>query len=172
MTLRRRFFLAAACLATAACSMSTPQPRVSAYGLEGMAMGVKRDQLFPKETKRMAGYYRPGSTVVPPKPIKQPTPHYPAIYKATGTEADVWVGLVVGKDGRVKDAKHLGESRSHFVPVALHAVRGWTFEPGTVNGKAQEFLTTVPIRFRLKDEPEPQPKAKQKPSQQQTRKQG
>jgi protein TonB len=100
------------------------------------------DVLPPPDTHVWAEQY--------PVPVTQVTPIYPEIAKDAGVEGLVIVKVLVGKTGRVLDAR-LDEKRQ--VPllndVALAAARQWVFTPALANGRPVAVWTAIPFHFRL-----------------------
>ena len=85
-----------------------------------------------------------------PAPIREVKPGYPEIARQAGVEGTVQVHVLVGTDGRVRDAVL---SKTIQVPmlndVALAAARQWVFTPGLANGKPVACWTAIPFWFRL-----------------------
>ncbi len=85
----------------------------------------------------------------PPVQLSKSMPAYPDDARRQGIEAVVVVKFVVDELGRVRDVKIL---RGHplFDDVVLSAIRSWTFQPGTIDGKPTRITRKVKIPFRLK----------------------
>jgi protein TonB len=76
---------------------------------------------------------------------------YPAIAKDAGIQGTVYVFFVVGKDGKVKDAKVLREVDPRLDKEALRVVKSLpTFEPGQQRGKPVSVQYTIPVRFTIR----------------------
>jgi len=103
----------------------------------------------------------PGTDVLPPpntyvwaeqypEAITEVTPIYPAIARDAGVEGLVIVNVLVGKTGRVLDAR-LDPKRQ--VPMlnesALEAARQWVFTPALANGRPVAVWTAIPFNYRL-----------------------
>jgi len=80
-----------------------------------------------------------------------PSPEYPAIARRRGYEGTVLVEVLVNRDGRVEDLR-LSQSSGYSVldQAAMNSMRGWLFEPATINDKKVEMWVKVPVRFHLK----------------------
>jgi protein TonB len=80
-----------------------------------------------------------------------PSPEYPAIARRRGYEGTVLVEVLVNRDGRVEDLR-LSQSSGYPVldQAAMNSMRGWLFEPATINDKKVEMWVKVPVRFHLK----------------------
>ncbi len=86
-----------------------------------------------------------------PRYKENPPPHYPEIARRRGYEGKTLLKVKVlenGKAGKIE----IEESSGFKVldTAALRSVRGWTFVPGTINGKRTEQWIRVPIKFVLK----------------------
>jgi protein TonB len=85
-----------------------------------------------------------------PSVVKEVKPPYPWLAKEAGIEGLVMVKVLVGTDGRVRDA--LLDTKLQ-VPMlneaALAAARQWIFTPGLAGGRPVACWTAIPFRFRL-----------------------
>jgi protein TonB len=85
-----------------------------------------------------------------PEPITEITPAYPDLAREAGVEGLVTVNVLVGKDGRVIEAR-LDEMRQ--VPMlndaALAAARLWVFKPALANNQPVAVWTAIPFKFHL-----------------------
>lgn len=84
-----------------------------------------------------------------PRATFQTSPHYPINLRREGVAGQVTVTFVVGRDGRVVDARVLEATHSDFAREAEQAVRKWRFEPGQRHGAPVQFRMTVPIVFSV-----------------------
>ena len=95
-----------------------------------------------------SGPLRLGSTVAPPKKIKDVRPVYPQVALATQARGTVILDVTIGTDGKVQDAKVI-----HSVPqldlAALEAVRQWEYEPTRINGALVALIMTVVVNFAV-----------------------
>jgi periplasmic protein TonB len=95
-----------------------------------------------------SGPLRLGSTVAPPKKIKDVRPVYPQAALATQARGTVILDVTIGTDGKVQDAKVI-----HSVPqldlAALEAVRQWEYEPTRINGALVALIMTVVVNFAI-----------------------
>lgn len=114
---------------------------------EATAMLVRATKLFPRTALERID--RMGREVVPPAVVSQPAPHYPFLDRVVEKQGLVWVGFIVGPSGDVTDAKVLADNDPKMAKAAIEGVRRWKFRPGEVDGQPQEFLVTIPVRFRL-----------------------
>ncbi|MGB5352129.1 MAG: energy transducer TonB [Woeseia sp.] len=83
------------------------------------------------------------------KPIKRPAPRYPGTELAAGRQGWVQLSYVVTPDGEVIDPVVEDSSgSSSFEKQALSAVKRWSYEPATWDGKpVQQCETKVMITF-------------------------
>jgi len=84
-----------------------------------------------------------------PTKIKNVDPVYPPLAQAARKEGVVIVELLIGKDGKVKEAKVL-RSVQLLDEAALDAVRQWVFTPTLLNNEPQEILYNVTVTFQLR----------------------
>lgn len=88
--------------------------------------------------------------VVPPRLVSMPEPKFPKKSKTRGAEAVVKVEVLVGTDGRVRQARLPGNRAPAFAfdSSALESARQAVFKPGTTDGKPTETWTDLEIRFK------------------------
>ena len=81
-----------------------------------------------------------------PRATHQPQPKLAAALRAK-VPATVKLLLVVDSKGRVGDVRVRESSDAAFETSAIAAARTWRFQPGTVDGVATAFRTSVTITF-------------------------
>jgi len=91
---------------------------------------------------------RVGGNIRQPLKIADVRPIYPDEALAAGIEGVVVMEVRVGTDGRVLDATVV-RSIPELDDAALHAVRGWRYQPTLLNGQPVEVMITVTINFTL-----------------------
>ncbi|MCK4487938.1 MAG: energy transducer TonB [Desulfobacterales bacterium] len=86
-----------------------------------------------------------------PKYKENPPPHYPRVARIGGYEGRTLLRVEVLENGRVGKIE-IEESSGFEVldTAALKSVKGWTFVPGTKNGRRIKQRVMVPVRFSLK----------------------
>lgn len=87
-----------------------------------------------------------------PDHLHNPKPEYPPLSRNRGEQGTVVLSVLVGVDGRVREANV--KVSSGFVLLDRSAVRtvlGWMFVPGKRDGVPTEMLAEQPIPFRLND---------------------
>jgi periplasmic protein TonB len=85
----------------------------------------------------------------PPVPMSKNMPGYPEPARKQGIEAVIVVKFIVTESGGVEDIK-LVKGNPMFDEAVLAAVRTWTFQPATLDGKPVRMARMVKIPFRLK----------------------
>jgi protein TonB len=79
-------------------------------------------------------------------------PVYPAAERRAGREGRVTVRVLVGVDGRVKQARRVDATSDAFWEVTLNrALAKWRFKPGTRGGVPVEAWRTLSLTFVLRD---------------------
>ena len=87
---------------------------------------------------------------LPARPIDPQQPAYPPAALRAGDEGTVLLRVEVGADGKPTDVQVAGRSGSRELDrAAERAVRDWTFQPATRNGKAVASTVQVPVDFRV-----------------------
>jgi len=95
--------------------------------------------------------YRIGGDIREPKQLARVEPVYPAIAKAAKMQGPVYVDAIIGRDGRVRDAKAVnGAPYSSLREAAVAAVLQWIYSPTTLNGQPVEVQLSVVVHFQLK----------------------
>jgi periplasmic protein TonB len=83
-----------------------------------------------------------------PAEVKVVEPVYPDLAKQAGVEGLVLVNVLVGKDGRVMDARVDAKNSVLLLDdAALDAARQWVFTPALANN--HPVMTWVALRFRF-----------------------
>jgi protein TonB len=95
-----------------------------------------------------AGPVRVGGDIQRPRKIKDVKPVYPPNALSADVRGAVIVDLVVGPDGKVKDAT-IRQSVPALDRAALEAVRQWVFEPARRNGEAIAVIVTAIVSFAI-----------------------
>jgi TonB family protein len=76
-------------------------------------------------------------------------PEYPELAKQAGVDGTVVIALLVGADGRVKDA-HVTRSASPLLDrAALEALRRWVFRPALASGHPVALWVSETVKFTL-----------------------
>jgi periplasmic protein TonB len=84
-----------------------------------------------------------------PEVVFKAVPEYPDIARRVALEGNVWVQILIAKDGKVKKALAVTSDADVFVEPVKEAAMKWVFTPGIMNGKPVAVWVTIPFRFRL-----------------------
>jgi periplasmic protein TonB len=85
-----------------------------------------------------------------PQPLNEVKPVYDELPKAAGVSGTVLVRVLVGKDGRVMDARVDDKIQVPMLnEAALAAARQWLFTPATTNDRPVMCWVAIPFRFSL-----------------------
>lgn len=83
-----------------------------------------------------------------PEAITKVPPEYPDIARQANVDGTVLMQVLVGKDGKVKDAKVM-KSVAMLDAAAKAAVMQWIFKPALSNNKPVAVWVAVPMKFTL-----------------------
>lgn len=100
-----------------------------------------------------APIYAVEGDVVAPRALNRVPPDYPAAAKEARITGTVVVEAVIGSDGAIRDAQVTDSLEESLDQAALDAVRQWTFDPATLNGKPVAVYYNLTLNFRLDGEP-------------------
>lgn len=93
--------------------------------------------------------YQIGGPVSEPVPIQQPTPAFTPEAKARKVAGSILLSVVIGKDGRLHNAKILRGLGYGLDESALETVtRRWIFRPSTLNGHPVSVHANIEVTFR------------------------
>ena len=81
------------------------------------------------------------------KLVRQVAPVYPAAAHAAGTSGLVRLGVIITKEGRVRDIAVVSSAGMQFDVAAMEAVKQWVYQPTLLNGAPVEVATTVDVNF-------------------------
>lgn len=94
------------------------------------------------------GPVRVGGAITAPALVSRVAPEYPNIAVHAHVQGVVVLEAVVGRDGRVEEARVL-RSIPLLDAAAIAAVRQWRYSPLLLNGEPQRFVLTVTVSFSL-----------------------
>ena len=109
---------------------------------------VRRDMMFAAVLVVLwfrGGYASPSIEPIP-EATRKVAPNYPDSARRAGIQGTVLVQALVGRDGRVKEARVVRRV-SGLDDAAVAAVRQWEFKPATSNEKPVSVWVAVPLRF-------------------------
>ena len=80
--------------------------------------------------------------------------NYPAAATDQGIEGKVWVGFIIGKDGKVSNIKMRGPKNGELLEQEAKRMVSKlpTFTPGKQDGKIVNVEYHIPIKFSLEDQ--------------------
>jgi len=124
-------------------TQSVPSPVTGTS--ESLVISIQPDEMLPK-IGEFVPYEKPPGVVTKTPPI------YPDLARIAGVEGDVYLDILVDKEGRVRDVQVIRASGTNvgFEEAAVEAVKKWTFFPAIQNGKPVACWLTQPIKFQVK----------------------
>ena len=84
-----------------------------------------------------------------PRIVFSQVPEYPEIALRAGIEGNVWLNVLVTKEGKVKKVLVLKTDDEIFIQTSINAAKKWVFTPALMNGKPVAVWVSIPFRFRL-----------------------
>jgi TonB family protein len=109
---------------------------------------------YNSKTRTLESRVFPMGSTEPLRVLKNVKPEYPPAAQAMGLGGAVCCELIVGKDGRVENARILTSDNAIFNEAALAAVRQWKFSPPTTRtGKRVKVFWIVTIKFSVPKAP-------------------
>ncbi|MGV3493393.1 MAG: energy transducer TonB [Ramlibacter sp.] len=85
--------------------------------------------------------------------LNNPLPAYPAMSRRLREEGTSVIRVLIGTDGRARDARIARSSGfERLDQAALDTARGWRYVPGTRGGVPEAMWFEVPIRWQLNKE--------------------
>lgn len=99
------------------------------------------------------GVYKPGSGIQDPKLVKEVTPKYTSEAMRAKIQGQVWLEVVIRKDGTVGEVKVVKslDAVNGLDQEAIKAAKAWLFQPATLKstGQAIDYLATIELSFRI-----------------------
>jgi TonB family protein len=96
-----------------------------------------------------AGVLRMGSGIQVPRLVRKEEPQYSEEARAAKLQGTVVLQVVIGTDGRARDARVLRELGLGLDENAIEAISQWEFKPGTKDGEPVPVAATIEVNFRL-----------------------
>ena len=94
--------------------------------------------------------YEIGKGVTPPKGVYTPNPEYSEKARKKKISGTVLVAMVVMADGKVQDVTVTKSLEPSLDEQAIAAVKRWTFEPATKDGKPVAVHLHAEVSFRIR----------------------
>lgn len=85
----------------------------------------------------------------PPSVVKSVSPAYPESAMKDSLEGVVYLGVLIGRDGKVKEVEVKKGVRTDLNTAAINALKQWQFKPPMKKGVAAEATVVVPVKFKL-----------------------
>jgi len=104
----------------------------------------------PWAAAEQAGAVRPGNGITPPKPTRSATPRYTREAMDAKVQGLVTVEILIGTDGKVKDARVLQTASPLLNQPAIEAARRWEFTPTIVNGEPKPIVLMLQLDFNVR----------------------
>jgi TonB family protein len=79
--------------------------------------------------------------------MRQVPPVYPPAARQAGTSGLVRLGVIITKEGRVRDITVMTGPGRELEVAAMQAVSQWAYKPTLLNGEPVEVVTTVEVNF-------------------------
>lgn len=90
-----------------------------------------------------------GGDVKAPVKVHAPSPEYTEIARKARIQGVVIVQAIVDKNGNVQNVKVLKGLPMGLDKQAVEAIKGWKFEPATLNGKPVDVYYNLTVNFTL-----------------------
>jgi TonB family protein len=87
----------------------------------------------------------------PPRVISRSEPEYSEEARRAGVNSTILLSLVVDEDGAPRDIKVDRGAGFGLDEMAIRAIEGWRFDPGTKEGQPFDASTHVEVSFRIYD---------------------
>jgi protein TonB len=91
-----------------------------------------------------------GGNVKPPRPISTPPPAYSDEARNAKLEGTVILRTIIGVDGIPTDVEVVRALGQGLDEKAVAAVRGWRFQPATMDDKPVAVQISIEVTFKLK----------------------
>ena len=104
----------------------------------------------PWAAAEQAGAVRPGNGITPPKPTRSATPRYTREAMDAKVQGLVTVEILIGTDGKVKDARVLQTASPLLNQPAIEAARRWEVTPTIVNGEPKPIVLMLQLDFNVR----------------------
>jgi TonB family protein len=103
-----------------------------------------------KEPFGLGAFTLKGTSIVPPRVVKEVRPFYPRAPFESGVEGTVLVEAVVDASGSVGDVRVVKSLDPDLDQAAIAAARRWEFAPATDAGKPVPVIVTLEMSFLIR----------------------
>jgi TonB family protein len=93
--------------------------------------------------------YRIGPGITPPRVQSKVEPGYTEEARTAKTQGTVVLSVIITPQGRAEAIRVVKSLDPGLDRKAIDAINGWSFEPGTRNGKPVRVAATIEVNFRL-----------------------
>src|ERR1043165_2164549 len=121
---------------------------LTARGVEELRTWWQLEPMTP-QVIHAPGAFRVGGEVAPPVAVRRVQPPYPEAARRNGVRGSVVLQVLVGKDGRVKDAVVLRGLPYGLSESALDSIRKWEFRPATRNGEPVDAIFDITFSYSM-----------------------
>jgi TonB family protein len=87
-------------------------------------------------------------------PIYQKTPQYPEIRRRAGIQGDIYLKILIDREGKVQDTKVIEGKGSGLSSICIEAAKKWQFIPAKLENYDVESWVVLKFEFRLNDNSE------------------
>jgi TonB family protein len=138
--------------------------RIFALAVFGCAAATAGSALADEPSPAPAAPTDATPALIPAEIVTRVDPDYPPsrLQEVHGQgdalpDVDVEVEAAIDETGAVTGVKVISSGGPEFDEQATSAVKGWTFKPATLDGKAVASRLHIPLHFEPPPHPEPQP---------------
>lgn len=125
--------------------LEEPEPEIEMPQLDDLVFGIP-DAPPAIEPE---GPIHVGGDVAAPVKLNAPQPQYTEIARKARIQGVVIVQAIINKQGEVTNVKVLKGLPMGLEEEAVKAIKRWTFEPATLNGKPVDVYYNLTVNFRL-----------------------
>lgn len=122
-----------------------PEPEIDMPAVDDIVFGIPD----APPVAEPEGPIHVGGDVKAPVKINAPPPQYTEIARKARIQGVVIVQAIINKQGKVENVKVLKGLPMGLEEEAVKAIKQWTFEPATLNGKPVDVYYNLTVNFRL-----------------------
>ncbi|NLH11477.1 MAG: energy transducer TonB [Holophagae bacterium] len=90
-----------------------------------------------------------GGAVIPPVLLQRIDPTYPETARKARRQGVVILEAIIDTSGNIVDVRVLRDIGLGCGEAALQAIRGWRYQPATLNGRLVSVYLTITVNFQL-----------------------
>lgn len=122
-----------------------PEPEIEMPAVDDIVFGIPE----APPVAEPEGPIHVGGDVKAPVKVNAPPPQYTEIARKARIQGVVIVQAIINKQGRVENVKVLKGLPMGLEDEAVKAIKQWSFEPATLNGKPVDVYYNLTVNFRL-----------------------